>query len=849
MTDESPSPERLLAGYRVLDLADEAGAYCTLTLASLGAEVIKVEPPEGCSSRRLPPYAHDQPGPESSLFHLYYHAGKRSITLDIDNPSGQALFRRLAVTADAVVETMPPGVMARRGLDYPALAEINPGLVYTSLTGFGQTGPRRNWLCPEPVLVAMGGVLYQCGEPEEEPCAPPGHFGYGVASSFAALGTLVALFARAATGRGQHVDVAAQECVALATDSGIPKYARTGAVPGREGQTYRSITPGGLYPCKDGYVRIVGGQLRHWRALVRWMGSPEPFSDPAWEDREQRNRQREEVDRAVAEFTRRYTRAELFAQGQAAGVPVTPVNTPAEFVESSFVAERRYFNPLTHPLVGTYRAPGAGFHLDGAPVPVAGPAPLLGQDNTPIYRGELGLTTDELAALAAAGGSVTPKAPTAPKAAGLSLTGQARGRTAQRGPTAQPPTVAATQRGPTMAAAARPLAGVRVLEFGTGYVGPVIGMRLGDFGADVVKVETGRAIDFMRGPAPRSTDLSPSFYDVNRNKRGVTIDAASPAGKALVLRLVERADVVVENFGAGVLRRLGLDYEALRVVRPDLIMLSSQGLGATATHSLTLGQNLPPLIGLTHLWNHPGAEQPIGTHLFHPDYFGGVQGACLVLAALDHRRRTGQGHYLDVSQAEVAASLVGPYYLDWTINGRVTEPRGNHAYPGAPVGCYRCAGDDAWCVVVVRTEAEWAAFGRAIGDPPWTRDPRFADLPARVHHREALDAHVQMWTRERTPHAVMETLQAVGVPAGAVQTMADLLVDPQLAAHEFIVTLDALVPDPIPAGGIPVRLSDTPGAVRRPPPLLGEHTAEVLQEWLGLSPGAVARLAADGALQ
>jgi crotonobetainyl-CoA:carnitine CoA-transferase CaiB-like acyl-CoA transferase len=403
MTAEGATPRRLLAGYRILDLADEAGAYCTLTLANLGAEVIKVEPPGGCSSRRLPPFAHDQPGPESSLFHLYYHAGKRSVTLALDNPSGQALFRRLVATADALVETAPPGVMARRGLDYTALAEINPGLVYTSLTGLGQTGPRRDWLCPEPVLLAMGGVLYQCGEPEGEPCAPPGHFAYGVASSFAALGTLVALFARAATGRGQHVAVAAQECVALVTDSGIPKYARTGIVPGREGQTYRSITPGGLYPCKDGYVRIVGGQLRHWRALVRWMGSPEPFSDPAWDDREQRNRERARLDRRVADFTRRFTRAELFEQGQAAGVPVTPVNTPAEFVESGFVAARGYFGALTHPLVGTYRGPGAGFHLDGAPVPAAGPAPLLGQDNAAIYSAELGLTADELAALAAAG--------------------------------------------------------------------------------------------------------------------------------------------------------------------------------------------------------------------------------------------------------------------------------------------------------------------------------------------------------------------------------------------------------------------------------------------------------------
>jgi crotonobetainyl-CoA:carnitine CoA-transferase CaiB-like acyl-CoA transferase len=399
----APTPAGLLAGYRVLDLTDARGAYCTKTLADLGAEVIKVEPPGGCSSRRLPPFAGDQPGPERSLFHLYYHAGKRSVTLDLDSPSGQALFRRLVATADALVEAAPPGWMDARGIGYAALAALNPGLVYTALTGFGQTGPRRAYEAPEPVIAALGGIHYQCGLPDGPPCAPPGHFAYGVASAFATLGTLVALFARGATGRGQYVDVAALECATLVTDSGIPKYARTGQVPGREGTTYASITPGGLYPCKDGYVRIVGGQPRHWRALVRWMGEPAEFADPAWEGREVRNRERARIDAAVAAFTARFTRAELFEQGQAAGVPVTPVNTPAEFVESAFAAERGYFGTITHPLVGTYCAPNPGFHLDGAPAATPGPAPLLGQDNHAVYCGELGLTLEELEALAAAG--------------------------------------------------------------------------------------------------------------------------------------------------------------------------------------------------------------------------------------------------------------------------------------------------------------------------------------------------------------------------------------------------------------------------------------------------------------
>jgi benzylsuccinate CoA-transferase BbsF subunit len=413
------------------------------------------------------------------------------------------------------------------------------------------------------------------------------------------------------------------------------------------------------------------------------------------------------------------------------------------------------------------------------------------------------------------------------------------------------------------------LAGIRVMEFGTGYVGPVLAMRLSEFGADVIKVESRRGLDFMRSASTAGFEQSPSFFDVNRNKRSASLDATTPGGHDALLRLVARTDVVVENFGAGVMRRLGLDYPALRAVKPDLIMASLQGLGATAGHSLTLGQNLPPLIGLIYLWNHAGAAKPVGTQLFHPDYFAGVMGSVIVMALLDHRRRTGQGHYLDASQAELAASLLGPQYLDWTINRRVAQPRGNRAYPGAPVGCYPCAptaggdaaagagtgaargagGRDAWCVIAVQTDAEWQGFCRALGAPAWTREPRFATLPDRERHREALDALVAEWTRQRTPHQVMDTLQAEGVPAGAAQTIADVMDDPQLQSRGFFVTLEHAEMGTIPVGGVPMRLSATPGSTRTAAPLVGEHTVEVLEDWLGLSAEEIARLESEGALR
>lgn len=391
----------LLAGYRVLDLADETGAACGRILADLGAEVLKVEPPGGCASRRVPPFAGDDPGPETSLFHLCYNVGKRSLTLDLEAPSGQALFRQLARSADALVETLPPGSMARRGLGYPALAAVNPGLVYTALTPFGQDGPRSGWRGPEPVVFALSGAQFVSGEAESPPCAAPGYLAYGVACSFAAMATLVALYARAATGRGQFVDVSALECAALITDSAIPKYSAEGQIGMREGDAYRFITPGGLYPCRDGYVRIVAGQPAAWKALVEWIEDPE-LARPEWANREQRNRHRAFVDGRVAAFTSRYTRAELFERGQARRVPVSPLNTPAEFVDSALAAERGYVAGVEHPLLGQFRAPGAPFRLDGSPTPPRSPAPLLGQHNAEVYVGELGLSADELAALAAA---------------------------------------------------------------------------------------------------------------------------------------------------------------------------------------------------------------------------------------------------------------------------------------------------------------------------------------------------------------------------------------------------------------------------------------------------------------
>ena len=390
-----------LESYRVLDLADEKGAQCVKTLAELGADVVKVEPPEGNSMRFSPPFAQDIPHPEGSLWFAYYNTDKRSITLNLDTEEGRDIFKRLVVRFDVVVESFSPGRLSNLGLGYDSLRQLNPSVILTSIAGFGQAGPFSAYKAPDLVCFAMGGPMYPSGERGQAPCVAPGNLAYGVAGAWAAAGTIIALYHRATTGAGQHIDVSGQEAAAMITDSAITRYSYEGSIIPREGNTYPWITPGDLYPCRDGWVRIVAGQAVHWRRLVAWMNAPEPLGDPGWENREKRNQNKTLVDGIVSDFTRKFTRAELFAEGQKLGVPITPVNTPGEFMRSEVAKARNFFTEIDHPVLGRHPYAGPPYKFSEAPSRNKRPAPLLGQHNEEIYCGDLGFTREDLCELRA----------------------------------------------------------------------------------------------------------------------------------------------------------------------------------------------------------------------------------------------------------------------------------------------------------------------------------------------------------------------------------------------------------------------------------------------------------------
>jgi crotonobetainyl-CoA:carnitine CoA-transferase CaiB-like acyl-CoA transferase len=392
-----------LTGFRVLDLADEKGSACTKFFADLGADVIKVEPPGGDPTRTRPPFAQDQAHPERSLYFLHYNANKRSVTLNLETPDGQALFRDLASTADVVVETFAPGVMAGWGLDYPALSAIQPGIVVTSITVFGQTGPYRDYKGNELIAFALGGMMALSGEPGEPPCLAPGDLASGMASMHAAAATQVALFHRLSSGRGQHVDVSVSEAAAHIGSYVVPFYSYHHEKAVRTTRSENTFELHDVYRCKDGWARLFILPRDHWRAFLEWIGQPEELSDPIFEDQHMRRDNSDLINPYVEALCQRYNKQDLYLEAQSRHLAVTPMNTPADFVNSEQTKARGVFTEVEHPVVGRYRQFGALHQYSEAVPSVRSAAPLVGQHNEEILGGELGLTQEDLVALRATG--------------------------------------------------------------------------------------------------------------------------------------------------------------------------------------------------------------------------------------------------------------------------------------------------------------------------------------------------------------------------------------------------------------------------------------------------------------
>ena len=395
------------------------------------------------------------------------------------------------------------------------------------------------------------------------------------------------------------------------------------------------------------------------------------------------------------------------------------------------------------------------------------------------------------------------------------------------------------------------LQGVRVIDLTRVWAGPHATRVLADMGAEVIHVssrklvgpatvsaETARILGVYPDdePGERHWNRNSQANDLARNKYDVTLELDTPEGLALLRRLVALSDVVVENFSPRVMPKFGLDYPRLRELNPAIILCSMPGYGSQGPYRgfISYGTNLDPASGLASLMGYPG-ETPHMSGNAYPDPVAGLFAVGAILTALYHQRATGEGQYIDLSQAEAATALLGEVSLGARLNDVVPSRNGNRHPRQAPHGCYPCRGDDAWVAIAVRSEGEWRAFAGVLGQPAWCAEPRYATLSGRQEHHEELDRHIAEWTSQREAHDVMHALQGAGVPAGVVVNAAQLVNDPQLGAREFFWNIDHPEAGARRYAGQPVRMSATPARVHRPAPCLGQHNDQVLRDLLGLS--------------
>ena len=406
-----------------------------------------------------------------------------------------------------------------------------------------------------------------------------------------------------------------------------------------------------------------------------------------------------------------------------------------------------------------------------------------------------------------------------------------------------------------------PLHGIRILDLGSAWAIPIATRHLALLGAEVIHIESCARPDISRFGMHAENTVDGMFWEtgvrhnlINVNKKAITLDLGHPSGARVFKELVKVSDVVAENFAPRVMRNLGLDYEALRGVKPDIIMISSSGFGGSGpwAHYGAWGMGMEPTAGISHLTGYSDGP-PLKSLVPYTDIISSMHGALAVLIALDYRRRTGRGQWIDLSQNEAGAQQIGEAIMDYTMNGRVGTRIGNRHPSVAPHGVYRCRGNDKWVVIAVSCDEEWQALCDAMGDPPWTREERFSHALSRWHHQQELDELIEGWTIERDHYEVMQTLQQAGVPAGAVLTPRELLLDPHLKERGYFQTLSHPRLEGMehvgrrPYLGMPWKMSKTEITFQRSP-LFAEHNDYAFRELLGMSEEEVAELEGEGVI-
>ncbi|MHB8084812.1 MAG: CaiB/BaiF CoA transferase family protein [Dehalococcoidia bacterium] len=772
-----------LTGIRVLDLADEKAAFSSKLLRDLGAEVIKVEGPSGDPARNNSPFFDNTPSSHSSLSFLYNNGGKLGASLDLKDPIDRKKFLPIAAVSDVIIESFEPGYLDDLEMGFPTLSKLNPRLVLASVTGFGQSGPHSRHKSCDLIASASGGQMYVCGRPGKQPLKPYGGQTYYLSSLFAALGITLALRARESSGRGQHIDISAQEAAAAALEHVLVQHFYDGKVPSRQGSLQWNSSSD-IFPCKDGYVLMTFN--REWDTLVELLDQKSMAADlkhPAWSDENFRRDHIDNIEDVFTLWTCVQSNGDVFKLGQSMRFPWAALNNIDEVAADEQLNNRGYFINASHPLVQKeFKATRPVINFTGGPNYICQGAPSPGEHNEMVFR-----------------------------------MAQAERHAKIRESGGQP--------------AKLPLEGVRVLDFTWMLAGPYATRLLADFGAEVIKVQSKKT---ATGAEQNDTGY---FANWNRNKLGITLDLSKPEARNIVLELVKKSDVVMENFTPRVMDNWNLNYEQLKLVKHDLVMVSLSGFGHSGPwrEFAALGPTIQALSGLTALTSYESGA-PTGLGFAYADHISGLYAALAVMAALRQRDTSGAAAYIDISEYEATCSLMGPALLDYFANGRIAGPMPNRpeGRMAAPYGCYRCRGEDRWIAIAVFNDDEWESLCSVMGSPDWARPEKFSSMQGRWDNSDELDEKITEWTARNEREDLVEQLQSAGIAAAPVNDAHDLARDLHLKERGFFIDLQHPALGKVRSDGNPIRMSGTPARFEKAAPLLGEDNRYVFRDVLGM---------------
>ncbi len=728
--------------------------------------------------------------------HRWLNANKRSVTEDL---------WALVPGADIVLHGLTPADASARGLSYAELAEAGkPSLVVTSLTPYGATGPYADLAAEELNLIHASSWAFlspsAATDPDLPPLKAPGHHASLMVANGAAAATLAAFDHADRTGSGRFVDFSGMAAGAKMTETAPTFASFMNTDSSRLG--VKTLLPWGIYPCANGMIQIICVEESHWDTLRELMGHPEWAEMEIFATLEGRQDNVDLLDLYLGDWLKTQDVYEFYEAAQAARVPFTLVNSMAQLEESRQFADRGFFAHTPDGL----KVPGAGFKLDQPWWSLRTNAPGLGEHDGEGWH------------------DVGPDA----------IPGPADGA----------------------GAAGRPLEGIRVCDFTWVWAGPFCTQYLAHLGADVIRLESPeRLCLFRRLPiaptgVPVEANTAAMFQHYNTDKRSVAIDLRHPDALAAVKRLIACSDVVIDNFGVGVMAGLGLGVDDVRAINPDIVVASLTGYGQTGPSAgyMAYGPAGGAFSGL-YAGNGYAAGPPLETGVAVGDPCTGLTALWAVVSALVARRRTGVAARIDVAMVEALASSVGELWMEYLSTGISPEPRGNRDAMWAPHNCYPAAGKDEWLTIACTTDEAWVGAAKVI-DPVLLDDPRFATMALRKTNEDALDEAIGAWTSAGARWDRCRQLQAAGV--AAMPSLSPMEVwhgNEQMEALGMLARPEHPVTGAHVVAGVPWQLTPGPNGLRRHAPLLGQHNLEVFTEVLGYSSDEVDQLQQNGALK